>query len=133
MSNSSLLRWLPRLWRVCGALALATGTIMGALIAHLPDKDFAHGGREIARVAMQIQMWHGLALILLGLMHKSASLLLLIGGCGVLLGILLFCGSVYNTAFTGQHAILAPVGGSLLILSWFILALGWAIEKESKE
>ncbi|MBO6043688.1 MAG: DUF423 domain-containing protein [Acetobacter sp.] len=122
---------LPRLWRVCGALIMATGTIMGALVAHLPEKDFAIGGRAIAHVAMNMQMWHGLALILLGFIKAHAHRLLLIGGCGLLLGILLFCCSVYYTAFTGHHAAyMAPTGGSLLILSWFALALGWTFENK---
>lgn len=121
---------LPRLWRACGALIMATGTIMGALVAHLPEKDFATGGRAIAHVAMNMQMWHGLALILLGCMGLTKpTRLLRIGGCGLLLGILLFCFSVYYTAFTGHHAAyMAPTGGSILILSWFTLALGWAFE-----
>ena len=50
---------LPRLWRVCGALAVATATMMGAMAAHLPDSSFAAGGRAMAHSAVDMQMWQG--------------------------------------------------------------------------
>lgn len=119
--------FLTRLWRICGALLVATGTIMGALTAHLPDAHFAEGGRAIARSAMEMQMWQGLALVALGLgLTQRPNRLLLCGGCGVLVGTLLFCAGVYDTAFTGHHGShIAPSGGSLLIASWLALAIGW--------
>ncbi|GAN67974.1 DUF423 domain-containing protein [Acetobacter orleanensis] len=118
---------LPRSWRVCGALLAGSGVILGALIAHLPEADFGSGGRLMAHGAMEMQMWHGLALLMLGLtMREKPTKLLALGGCGLLLGTLLFCGGVYYTAFTGQHAAhVAPTGGSILILSWLTLAIGW--------
>ncbi|KXV72856.1 DUF423 domain-containing protein [Acetobacter cerevisiae] len=118
---------LPRSWRVCGALLAGTGTIMGALTAHLPEADFGPGGRVMAHGALEMQMWHALALLALGLTTRDRpSKPLALGGCGLLLGTLLFCGGVYYTAFTGQHAAhVAPTGGSILILSWLCLAAGW--------
>ncbi|MFT9189226.1 MAG: DUF423 domain-containing protein [Acetobacter orientalis] len=120
--------FIPRLWRICGALLAASGTIMGALTAHLPDTRFAQGGRAMAHNAMEVQMWHALALVVLGLpLPQRPTRLLAAGGCGLLLGTLLFCGGVYYTAFTGQHAAhIAPTGGSLLIVSWCVLAASWA-------
>lgn len=120
---------IPRLWRICGALFAGTGTIMGALIAHMPDTRFGVGGRAMAHGAMEMQMWHALALIALGLTAtQKPTRLLAIGGCGLLLGTVLFCGGVYYTAFSGHHAAhIAPTGGSILILSWLCLALGWAL------
>lgn len=118
---------LPRLWRICGGLLAATGTVMGALTAHLPDSAFAVGGRVMAHSGMEMQMWQGIALVALGLTAKpQAGRILLAGGCGLVLGTLLFCAGVYYTAFTGHHAAhVAPTGGSLLILSWLLLSVGW--------
>lgn len=106
----------------------ASGTIMGALTAHLPDTRFAEGGQAMAHNAMEVQMWHALALVALGLtIPHTVSTLVKLGGCGLLAGSLLFCGGVYYTAFTGHHAAhIAPTGGSLLIGSWCLLAAGWA-------
>ncbi|WP_230975384.1 DUF423 domain-containing protein [Acetobacter garciniae] len=118
---------LPRIWLICGALAAGTGTIMGALAAHLPDTAFGAGGRAMAHSAMDMQMWHGIALVALGQGTATRrNRLVLAGGTGLLVGMLLFCGGVYYTAFTGlriNH--LAPTGGSLIILSWLALAAGW--------
>ncbi|MBO1327028.1 DUF423 domain-containing protein [Acetobacter suratthaniensis] len=118
----------PRLYRTGGALVVACGVIMGALTAHLPETAFATGGRVMARGAMEMQMWQGLALVALGLgADRLSTRLLRIGAAGILLGTLLFCGAVYYTAFTGHHAgHVAPTGGSLLILSWLCLAFAWA-------
>ena len=102
---------------------------MGALTAHLPDSYFAEGGRIMARSAMDMQMWQGIALLALGLgLRERASRMLLVGGGGVLVGTIMFCGGVYHTAFTGIHGShIAPVGGSILILAWLLLALGWVL------
>lgn len=118
---------LTRLWCICGALFVATGTIMGALTAHLPDAHFAEGGRAMARSAMDMQMWQGIALVALGLgLAQRTNRLLLAGGCGVVVGTFLFCAGVYDTAFTGHHGShIAPTGGSILIGSWLVLAAGW--------
>ncbi len=118
---------LTRLWRICGALLVATGTIMGALTAHLPDRYFAEGGRIMARSAMDMQMWQGIALLALGLgLRERTNRVLLAGGCGVLAGTVMFCSGVYDTAFTGHHGShVAPIGGSILIISWLVLAVSW--------
>lgn len=81
----------------------------------------------MAHSALEMQMWHALALLALGLTTQGRpAKALALGGCGLLLGTLLFCGGVYFTAFTGAHAAhVAPTGGSLLILSWLCLAFGW--------
>lgn len=120
---------LPRLWRICGALLAGTGTILGALIAHLPDTRFGEGGRVMAHGAMEMQMWHALALLVLGLTcPQKPGRFMALGTCGLLLGTLLFCGGVYYTAFSGHHAAhIAPTGGSILILSWLCLAIGWMV------
>jgi uncharacterized membrane protein YgdD (TMEM256/DUF423 family) len=101
---------------------------MGALTAHLPDAHFAEGGRVMARSAMDMQMWQGIALLVLGLgLAERTNRIFIAGGSGgVLVGTLLFCAGVYNTAFTGHHGShIAPIGGSILILSWLVLAAGW--------
>ncbi|MFT8417684.1 MAG: DUF423 domain-containing protein [Acetobacter sp.] len=100
---------------------------MGALTAHLPDPYFAEGGRVMARSAMDMQMWQGIAVLALGLgLRERTNRVLLTGGCGAVVGTIMFCGGVYNTAFTGHHGShIAPIGGSILILSWLVLAAGW--------
>jgi uncharacterized membrane protein YgdD (TMEM256/DUF423 family) len=47
-----------------------------------------------------------------------------IAGAIILAGALLFAGEIYFGAYTGNHSLimLAPVGGTLMILGWFTLA-----------
>lgn len=117
-----------RLWCVCGALLAACGTTTGALAAHLSDERLAQGGRTMLHSIAEIQMWHALALITLGLtLPRHPPRLTLISGCGLLAGTIMFSTSVYYTALSGNHAFrIAPAGGSLLIISWCALAVSWA-------
>jgi uncharacterized membrane protein YgdD (TMEM256/DUF423 family) len=47
-----------------------------------------------------------------------------IAGAMIFAGAFIFSGEIYFGAFTGNHALimLAPVGGSLMILGWLLLA-----------
>ncbi|MEL5850050.1 MAG: DUF423 domain-containing protein, partial [Candidatus Igneacidithiobacillus chanchocoensis] len=53
-------------------------------------------------------------------------------GVLMLLGLLLFSGGLYLVAIFGrQYAFLAPIGGSAMILSWLLFALGlWRCRSE---
>jgi uncharacterized membrane protein YgdD (TMEM256/DUF423 family) len=105
---------------------------MGAVAAHLSETRFGlPEGRDILRQAVQMQMWHGLALLTLGLNVRSPSRLLKIAGGMMLCGMVVFCGALYVTAFSGRHlGSIAPTGGSLLILSWVILGTAFLFEHE---
>ena len=76
--------------------------------------------------ATYYQMVHGLALIGVGWLStakpgKWAQL----AGWAFLLGIGLFCGSVYSIGFTGARtfAPAAPIGGTLLMVGWLAMAV----------
>ena len=77
------------------------------------------GSRRV-RSAVQMQGWHALALLFLGVWR--AGLLARLAGAAFVLGVLLFCGSLYGLAFAGLRAPLAPAGGVLLMLGWVLLA-----------
>lgn len=127
-------RWTRAM--LCGGALLGLATVaMGALAAHLPDRMLAAGGRELLRSAVQMQGWHVAALLATGLLLErqvgdAGRWLLRLAGVAFGIGIACFCGGVYALGFAvGQdwarvvgHA--APVGGSLLMLGWLLLALG---------
>ncbi|MBE7618717.1 DUF423 domain-containing protein [Gluconacetobacter entanii] len=109
------------------AFAALLGVVAGAFVAHLPDQFFAQGGRDMARQAIQMEMWHALALLGIGvlMMQAGCQRLVSLAGCAMALGMCLFCGAVYFTAITGVHlGPVAPTGGSILMLSWLLLAVG---------
>ncbi|MCX2564342.1 DUF423 domain-containing protein [Acetobacter thailandicus] len=126
---------ITRIWCVCGALLAASAVIMSALAAHLPDEQLAQGGRAMLHNATDVQMWHALALISIGLrLPRHVPRLTLIAGFGLLTGTLMFVSGVCYTAFSGHRAFhIAPTGGSLLIISWCILAYSWAFCKSRSE
>jgi len=106
-------------WVAVGAVFALTGLIFGALAAHLPDHVFVGTGRAIAKSAIDMQMWHALALVALGLYGRFGYVC---GGFAV--GTVVFCAPVYFTALTGLHpGPIAPTGGLILMGSWLWLAI----------
>jgi uncharacterized membrane protein YgdD (TMEM256/DUF423 family) len=111
--------------------ALIVAAISGALAVGLGAFG-AHGLRswvtperlEIWRTAVQYQMFHTLALLVVGLV--GAELDVRWTRRLFTLGILVFSGSLYLLVLTGLGVLgaVTPVGGLALIAGW--LALAWA-------
>jgi len=105
---------------VCGLLG-ASGVALGAVASHaLADPQAAIAVER----ASTYQLLHAIAiLVLLGFQSRTmmvARFLMLAGTVG-------FSGAIYAKYLIGLPALgpLAPVGGSLLILSWLVLATAW--------
>ncbi len=137
-------------WTSLGAVIAGLAVMSGAMGAHGIDsylvKRYAGETREVTGVtvpaaqkyladfktASQYQLAHGLGLIVVGLLSGSGRRrALAVAGWSFLLGICLFCGSLYGLALTAhrlaagaRHAIglTAATGGTLLIVGWFALA-----------
>lgn len=108
-------------WTALGGLAGLLAVAAAAGAAHLPVE--AGETRAVAS-AVQMQGWHALALLGCGLWGARGGGLTHIAGAAFALGTLLFCGTVYAGALGGPHlGVLAPVGGSLLMLGWALLGL----------
>jgi len=119
---------MTRFLLIVGALTGALAVGMAAAAAHaLPGRLDA---RSLAMVnsAVQMQGWHALALVLTAVWclraGPGALMLAQCAGIAFLVGILLFCGSVYLIAFAGVRlGPTAPTGGILLMAGWVLLAL----------
>jgi uncharacterized membrane protein YgdD (TMEM256/DUF423 family) len=119
---------MTRFLLIVGALTGALAVGMAAAAAHaLPGRLDA---RSLAMVnsAVQMQGWHALALVLTAVWclraGPAALMLAQCAGIAFLVGILLFCGSVYLIAFAGVRlGPTAPTGGILLMAGWVLLAL----------
>ncbi len=108
-------------WVALGGLAGLLAVAAAAGAAHLPVE--AGEARALAS-AVQMQGWHALALLGCGLWGARGGGLTHAAGGAFALGTLLFCGTVYAGALGGPHlGVLAPVGGSLLMLGWALLGL----------
>ncbi len=110
-----------RVWVALGAFAGLLAVAAAAGAAHLPVD--AGQARAIG-AAVQMQGWHALALVGCGIWGARGGRLVHAAGVAFALGALLFCGTVYAGALGGPHlGVLAPVGGSLLMLGWLLLGL----------
>ncbi len=113
---------MARIWLVFGSIA---GFLAVALSAYA-----AHGLVEAARgpvgQALNMQGWHALALLAVGfLAERRMGRLPHLAGGAFGLGMLLFCGAVWWGALGGAPiGPVAPVGGTLLMLGWVLLAIG---------
>jgi uncharacterized membrane protein YgdD (TMEM256/DUF423 family) len=118
------------MWIGLGSLVGLAAVGMAALAAHgLEALGLAR--LQMVRNAVQMQGWHALALLACGLWSgRGGGGLANAAGVAFLAGLVLFCGSVYALAIGGARVgVLAPVGGTLLMLGWALLGLsalqGW--------
>lgn len=110
---------MQRLWIFLAALAGFVAVAMAAVTAHGLDPEHA----RIAHSAVEMNAWHALALFGVGLWRSRAGRWADAVGAVFVLGMLVFCGSVYALGFgVIGHAPLAPVGGTILMLGWLLLA-----------
>lgn len=111
---------MQRTWIVLGSLAGCGAVAMAAFAAHGVSDPFS--ARVIAS-GVQMQGWHALALLGVGLWAPRGGRLADAAGLAFAVGLLLFCGAVYRLGVTGvSMGVVAPTGGTLLIIGWLLLA-----------
>ncbi len=117
---------MGRLWIVLGGLAGLVTVGMAAVEAHI----LASAQPDLLRLVesgVQIGGWHALALLACGIWAQqtvSGRRLAHAAGAAFTFGTLLFCGGVYARALSGiMTGPMVPIGGTLLMLGWLLLAL----------
>ena len=114
---------MQRLWIGLGALAGLGAVAMAALGAHGLNH-LEPGALRMVQSAVQMQGWHALALVGCGLWAPRGGWAADLAGVAFTIGMLLFCGAVYSLALGGfALGSLAPVGGTLLMVGWLLLAV----------
>jgi uncharacterized membrane protein YgdD (TMEM256/DUF423 family) len=113
---------------IIGSISGAIAVILGAFGAHaLKDSLTASGRLETYETAVKYQMYHSLAMILLGiLMLHFQHRFLNYASYSFLLGIIIFSGSLYALCASGitKLGAITPIGGVFLIAAWVLLAIG---------
>lgn len=97
------------------------GVALGAWAAHGLEARLSPAALEWVRTGAAYQLWHAVALLgLAALAARHTTRLIALAGIGFGLGALLFGGSLYLYAWTGQGwlAMITPVGGALMIGGW---------------
>jgi uncharacterized membrane protein YgdD (TMEM256/DUF423 family) len=111
---------------MCAAVAGFSGVALDAIAAHGLKARLAPSLLPVFETAVRYQIYHGLALFAVAWAwarwgHRA------IAAAGVLfiVGIVLFCGSIYVRALTGLGISgLAPFGGTAFLMGWLCLMVG---------
>jgi uncharacterized membrane protein YgdD (TMEM256/DUF423 family) len=125
-------------WIAVGALVGAAGVGLGAFGAHgLAEalQSLGYEGDDLARrlanfeTAARYQMYHALALVLIGLLlYERPSRAWNVAAMLFLAGVALFSGLLYVLVFTGPAwkwlGAVVPFGGLSLVVAWLALAVG---------
>jgi uncharacterized membrane protein YgdD (TMEM256/DUF423 family) len=119
------------------ACSLLIATILDAYGSHVLEESLAASAWDAYRTAVRYQFDHSLGLIAVALLIERHPRARLLRACAAALcsGLVLFCGGIYASTF-GAPGVAAgiPVGGSLLMLGWLLLALAvFAIESRRLE
>jgi uncharacterized membrane protein YgdD (TMEM256/DUF423 family) len=113
------------IWIIIGSLAGALAVGFGAFGAHGLRERLDADALAVFDIAARYQMYHALALLAVGFLAlRVDNLTVRIAGCAFVLGIVLFSGSLYALALTGQRwlGMVTPVGGLSFIVGWMALA-----------
>jgi uncharacterized membrane protein YgdD (TMEM256/DUF423 family) len=111
-------------WIAAGAIAALIGVAAGAFGAHGLRSRLPADLLAVFEVAVRYQMYHALALILLGVgADRLAPGPARIAGQSFLLGILIFSGSLYALALSGIRWLgaITPIGGLAFLVGWVAL------------
>jgi uncharacterized membrane protein YgdD (TMEM256/DUF423 family) len=108
------------------SVALAAAVALGAFGAHAFKTRLAPDALAVYQTAVQYHFWHALGLLGVGVLMVQwptaqglawAAWLLIVG-------LLLFSGSLYLLALTGERWLgaLTPIGGVAFVAAWLVLA-----------
>lgn len=130
-----------RYFAVTGAVLAALAVLLGAYHAHGLEKWLAERCADVgqvqhrldnAQVAVRYQMYHALALLMLGTLPMSNPNRLLNAGCWLICGgVLCFSGGLYLIVFAGNslHWAIVPLGGLALVVAWTLVAIALGLAR----
>src|SRR4051794_880434 len=118
-------------WLLIGTVFGGLAVMLGAFGAHaLKDIE----PRQLANweTAARYQIYHGLALMVVGLLVAGRdSRLIHVGGACMVAGTIIFSGCLYLLVLTGQRWLgaVVPIGGTLMIVGWVCVAIGVGVQR----
>ena len=117
---------MQKLFLLTASISGAISVMIGAFGAHGLRKFLEANGRmDTFETAVKYQVYHSLALLLLGiLMFHVQHRFLVLAGWSYILGILIFSGSLYLLCLSGYRWLgaITPIGGLFLIGGWLLIA-----------
>ncbi len=120
-----------RLFLALGSLFALLAVALGAFAAHALKARLGADLIGTFEVGVRYQMYHAIALLAVGLAHKSwPSPLLAASGWLFVIGIVVFSGSLYVLSLSGIRwfGAITPFGGIAFLAGWVCLA--WSVWKQ---
>lgn len=115
-------RWIL----LAGTLAALTGVLLGAFGAHGLRSVVTPERLAVFQTGVQYQLIHALALVALGIWLRQlpATPLLHAAGLALLVGMVLFSGSLYALVVLDMPklGLITPIGGTAFIVGWGLFA-----------
>ena len=119
---------MDRLFLALGCVSAAVAVVLGAFGAHGLRARLVPDMLSTFEIGVRYQMYHALALLAVGILSpRASSPTLVLAGWLFVAGTVVFSGSLYALAVTGQRWLgaVTPLGGAALIAGWLVLA--WAV------
>ena len=117
---------MAKLFLITAAISGFLAVALGAFGAHALKEGLSPAAMGIYRTAVQYQMFHTSALLVIGLLALKfpRNRALQWSGYLIIAGITLFSGSLYLLSISGIRwlGMITPVGGVLMLGGWLLLA-----------
>ncbi len=114
-------------WAAAGAIAMALAIATGAFGAHGLEKRLDAAALGWWQTGAQYHVYHALGLFAVAWAQSvgAGGRALTVSGWAMVLGLLLFSGSLYVMALTGLRWLgaVTPIGGTAWIVGWIALAV----------
>lgn len=118
---------LAKIFLALGSIGMLLAVALGAFGAHALKKTLAPELMAVYETAVNYHVVHALGLLAVGLLalHLPESGTLRRAGILMLVGLLLFSGSLYALSLSGIRGLgaITPVGGVALLAAWLLLAV----------
>jgi len=121
---------MDRTFLLIGALAAFLAVAFGAFGAHALRARLSPEMLAVFETGVRYQMYHALALLLVAAtIPRFGGWLVLTAGWLMIVGIILFSGSLYALALTGVTTLgaITPIGGLAFLGGWACLAVAAAL------
>lgn len=117
--------YMMKLFIILGALCTMMSVGTGAFGAHGLEGKLSDKYISVWEKAVNYQMYHGLGLIIIGVISGTTSINVNWAGWLLFLGVVFFSGSLYILALTQIRILgaITPIGGVLFIAGWLMLII----------
>ncbi len=116
---------MTKYFLLAGAILAGLAVAFGAFGAHMLESKVSANRLSTFETGVQYQMYHALALMLVGYISLSHPGLLNGAGYCFLAGTIIFSGSLYLLVLTDTSWLgaITPIGGVLFLVGWILFAV----------